>query len=84
MNKETKEGSLDHELIMFPPKKDIWDMKVGDTYGFNCQGKHWTITMDEDKEEETTEGDRMQEQEEKESEHLNSQYESTLEGHGHE
>ena len=35
-------------------------------------------------EEETTEDDRRQEDEEKESEHLNSMYESSLEGYGRE
>lgn len=42
-----KDENSQAELILFPPKKDIWEMEVGGTYGFNCEGKHWTITRNE-------------------------------------
>lgn len=30
----------------YPPEDTVLEMKVGDTVGFNCEGKHWTITRD--------------------------------------
>ena len=51
-----KVGKLDkaywsHYMLKQPVKlpniKTVIEMEVGDTYGFNGNGKHWTIKRDE-------------------------------------
>lgn len=39
--------SVTKSLILYPPEETVKEMEVGDTVGFNCNGKHWTITRDE-------------------------------------
>jgi len=34
-------------LIIFPPEETVDEMEIGDTVGFNCEGKHWKIIRDE-------------------------------------
>jgi len=44
---EEEKKAITPSNILFPPEKTVEEMKIGDEVGFNCEGKHWTITRDE-------------------------------------